>query len=61
MPSTVRPKFIQVVPQLAPGRNGVSDHATALADTLKSEFGIESAFAVLNNHEKSDVPYAFIE
>lgn len=55
------PMLIQVVPQLAQGRNGVSDQATLLAGSLKDKFGIESTFAVLNNREKCDAQYTFIE
>lgn len=61
MRPVTRADFIQVVPQLAPGRNGVSDHATELARSLHREFGIDSAFVVINSHEKCDAPYAFIE
>lgn len=53
--------LIQVVPQLAPGRSGVSDHATQLARALKEEFGIESAFLAVNGKTSADVPFAVIE
>src|SRR5579863_4687131 len=60
MIASQEPLLIQVVPQLQPGRSGVSDHATQLASSLKS-FGIESGFVVLNSERKCDAPYNFIE
>jgi hypothetical protein len=53
-------RLIQVVPQLKPGRCGVTDHALPLANELKSIFAIDSAFVVLNSHEKADLPYQVI-
>ena len=52
--------LIQVVPQLKPARCGVSDHAIALASELRTRFGIDTAFVVLNSDEPGDVPYAVI-
>jgi hypothetical protein len=49
--------LIQVVPQLLPARCGVSDHAIALASQLKSGYGIEASFVVLNSDERCDLPY----
>ena len=49
--------LIQVVPQLKPGRCGVTDHAIPLANELRSVFGITSAFVVLNSKEKCDLLY----
>jgi hypothetical protein len=56
MPATSR-LLIQVVPRLTPGRCGVSDQAVLLAKGLKDDFGIESAFVVLNSTESSRLPY----
>src|SRR5208337_2740420 len=53
-------RLIQVVPQLQPSRCGVSDHAIALASELRTEYGIDTAFIVLNSDEPSDVPYSVI-
>jgi hypothetical protein len=58
--SPAHPLLIQVVPRLTPGRCGVSDQAMILAHQLKSEFGIDSAFAVLNSEERCSLPYATI-
>jgi hypothetical protein len=52
--------LIQVVPQLKPGRCGVTDHAVRLADELKREFGIDTAFVVLNSDERCDLPYSIL-
>jgi hypothetical protein len=49
--------LIQVMPQLKPGRCGLTDHAIPLANELRSAFGIDSAFVVLNSNEKCDLPY----
>jgi hypothetical protein len=54
------PLLIQVVPQLKPGRCGVTDHALPLAHELKSVFGIDSVFVVLNSQERCQVPYDVI-
>lgn len=54
------PLLIQVVPQLLPGRCGVSDHAMQLAHELKSGWGIDSAFVILNSSERCEVPYAAV-
>jgi hypothetical protein len=54
------PLLIQVVPQLKPGRCGVTDHAIPLAIELNREFGIETAFVVLNSNERCSVPYPVI-
>lgn len=51
-------QFIQVVSQLKPMRCGVSDHAIALASELKANYGIDTAFVVLNSDERCDVPYS---
>jgi len=48
--------LIQVVPRLTPGRCGVSDQAVLLAKGIKDEFGIESAFVVLNSDARSGLP-----
>ncbi len=53
-------RIIQVVPQLKPARCGVSDHAIALASELKTGFGIDTAFVVLNSDEPSGVPYPVV-
>jgi hypothetical protein len=53
-------RLIQVVPRLQPTRCGVSDHAIALASELRTSYGIDSAFVVLNSDERCDVPYAVI-
>lgn len=52
--------LIQVLPRLTPGRCGVSDHATVLAAALKQDFGIDSAFAVLNSTEPSGLAYPVV-
>ena len=49
--------MIQVVPQLKPGRCGVSDHAVSLARELQSSFGVIAAFVVLNSIRSCDLPY----
>jgi hypothetical protein len=50
--------LIQVVPRLTPTHCGVSDHAIALAHELKSSFGIETAFVIVNSDERCEgVPY----
>jgi hypothetical protein len=51
-------QIIQVVPRLQPTRCGVSDHAIALASELKTRFGIDSAFVVLNSDERCVLPYS---
>jgi hypothetical protein len=51
-------QLIQVVPRMTPVRCGVSDHAIALAAELRTAYGIDTAFAVLNSDEQSDVPYS---
>ncbi len=53
-------RLIQVVPQLKPARCGVSDHAIALASELRTRFGIDTAFVVLNSDEPSEVPYPVV-
>jgi len=50
-------RLIQVVPRLQPTRCGVSDHALALASELRTSYGIDSAFVVLNSDERCDLPY----
>ena len=52
--------LIQVVPRLHPGRCGVTDHALALADGLRNEFGVETAFAVLNSSDRCSVPFPVV-
>lgn len=52
--------LIQVVPQLKPGQCGVSDHAILLARELKSAFGIESAFVVLNSDARCSLPHSVV-
>lgn len=54
----MHPLLIQVLPRLTPGRCGVSDHAVPLARELKTGFGIDSAFVILNSSERCDLPYA---
>ena len=49
--------LIQVVPRLTPSRCGVSDQAFLLARELETEFGVDTAFLVLNSNEKCDLPY----
>lgn len=56
MPATSR-MLIQVVPWLRPGRCGVTDQAVLLARGLEGDFGIKSAFVVLNSTESSGLPY----
>ena len=51
-------RLIQVVPRLQPTRCGVSDHAIALASELRTSYGIDSAFVVLNSDERCDLPYS---
>ena len=55
--SNPRPLLIQVVAGMAPGRDGVGDHALALAHELQRAFGIETVFAVVNSDERCDLPY----
>lgn len=52
MPGASR-QLIQVLPRLTPGRCGVSDQAALLAQGLKAQYGIGSAFVVLNSSEPS--------
>jgi hypothetical protein len=58
--SAVTPLLIQVVPRLAPGRDGVGDHALVLAHELQAAFGIGTAFAVANSSELYNLPYPAI-
>jgi hypothetical protein len=51
------PLLIQVVPQLKPGRCGVTDHAIPLARELKAAFGVDTAFVVLNSDEKCELEF----
>jgi hypothetical protein len=51
-------RLIQVVPRLQPARCGVSDHAIALASELRTRYGIDTAFVVLNSDERCDLPYS---
>ena len=51
-------RLIQVVPRLQPTRCGVSDHVLALASELRTSYGIDSAFVVLNSDERCDLPYS---
>ncbi|MDR3754505.1 MAG: hypothetical protein P4K78_11830 [Terracidiphilus sp.] len=51
-------RLIQVVPRLQPTRCGVSDHALALASELRTSYGIDSVFVVLNSDERCDLPYS---
>jgi hypothetical protein len=60
MKMDVNRQLIQVVPRLQPTRCGVSDHAIALAEELRTTYGIDTAFVVLNSDERSDVPYSVI-
>jgi hypothetical protein len=60
MSPRANPLLIQVVPQLKPGRCGVTDHAVALAEELKGSFGIETAFVVLNSQERCDLAYPIV-
>jgi hypothetical protein len=52
--------LIQVVPRLLPARCGVSDHAILLATELKSRFGIDTAFVVLNSEERCSLPFRVV-
>jgi len=52
--------LIQVVPRLLPGRCGVSDQAVLLAEELRSGFGIDTAFAVVNSDQRCEVPYPVV-
>jgi hypothetical protein len=54
------PLLIQVVPQLKPGRCGVTDHVVALAEELNGSFGIQTAFVVLNSEERCCLAYPII-
>src|SRR5580692_6407002 len=58
MNKTGNRRLIQVVPRLLPTRCGVSDHAIALASELRTSYGIDSAFVVLNSDERCDLPYS---
>ena len=49
--------LIQVVPQLRPAACVVSDHAISLAQELEAEFGIATAFVVLNSTEPCNSPF----
>jgi hypothetical protein len=49
--------LIQVVAQLKPGRCGVSDHAILLAEDLEKEFGVNTAFVVLNSNEPCELRF----
>ena len=40
--------LIQIVPRILPGQCGVSDHALALAEELRSSFKVETVFIALN-------------
>jgi hypothetical protein len=51
-------RLIQVVPRLQPTRCGLSDHAVALASELRTSYGIDSAFVVLNSDERCDLSYS---
>jgi len=52
--------LIHVVPQLKPMRCGVSDHAISLARELKTSFGIDGAFVVLNSDEKCNLSFPVV-
>ncbi len=52
--------LIQAVPRLKPERCGVSDQAILLAQELKTAFGIDTAFVVLNSDERCGLPYPAI-
>jgi hypothetical protein len=60
MTPRTNPLLIQGVPQLKPGRCGVTDHAIALAEELKGSFGIDTAFVVLNSQERCELAYPVI-
>lgn len=51
------PMLIQVLPKLEPGKCGVSDQAVLIANELRSAFGIETGFLVLNSTELANVPF----
>lgn len=55
--SSMNRLLIQVVPRLQPGRCGISDHGLALAQELRSAFGIDSAFAVVNAGDPGKVDF----
>jgi len=54
------PTLIHVVPQLKPGRCGVTDHVLPLAAELKGAFGVGSGFVVLNSDARCDLPYPVV-
>lgn len=56
----MRPLIIQILPRLTPGECGVSDYAALLAGELRAQFGIDSAFVVVNSGIRCDLPYAAI-
>lgn len=49
--------LIQVVPRLTPTRCGVTDHAVTLAGALRSSFGVETAFVIVNSYERCELPH----
>lgn len=60
LPPSARPLLIQVVARLNPGRCGVSDHAIALAVEIQKQFGIDTAFVVLNSDERHPVAFPVV-
>ncbi len=57
---STRPLLIQVVPQLIPGRCGVSDQAVFLAREFNEAFAIDTAFVVLNSNRRTDLPFPVV-
>lgn len=60
MTSSTNQLLIQVVPSLDPGRCGVTDHAIALAGGLRDQFGVGTAFVVLNSNDRCSVPFQVV-
>lgn len=48
------PLLIQILPRFTPGRCGVTDHATTLADQLLADHAIETRYAVLGSAIAAD-------
>jgi len=49
--------LIQALAQLKPGQCGISDHAISLAHELQTNFGIRTAFVILNSTERFNSPF----
>jgi hypothetical protein len=56
----MRLRLIQVLARLDSGRCGVSDHATALARELISEYGIETIFIAVNSRDNSPSSFPLV-